>query len=205
MTHGEAFELLPWLVNSSLSPRERDAVEQHLAGCPVCQQEMDQQQGLQNLVRETSVIPLPTSRSFNRLLSRIDASDSDSNETQHNGWRWPYLAAAAVAGASLTALLIIAIMDNSAPPEEFITLTESGSLDAAGPTLHVVFASGSSEADMRAVLLGVESEIVSGPTPEGIYTVRITGNSGEVDAVLDRLRSDSRVRIVVRNYQNTSE
>ena len=39
--HERAFELLPWLVNGSLSGHERDEVEQHTRVCLLCRRELE--------------------------------------------------------------------------------------------------------------------------------------------------------------------
>lgn len=37
-----AMELLPWRANGSLSPAERQELDEHLAGCPACREELEQ-------------------------------------------------------------------------------------------------------------------------------------------------------------------
>ena len=51
LTHARAFELLPWLVNGSLTGAERDAVESHVRACIACRRELKQQQRLHGAVR----------------------------------------------------------------------------------------------------------------------------------------------------------
>ena len=207
VTHTEAFELLPWLVNDTLSAEEQAAVEQHIDRCPACRHELDEQQNMQDLVRESSLVPLPTSRSFNQLLSRIDASGSGTVRSRHVGRR-RYLIAATLAAVSMAALLMVVVVDQPAPRGEFVTLTESSAQGGSGPTLHVVFESGISEADMRDVLLAVDGEIVSGPTPEGVYTIGVAGHSdrsNDFGRMLRELRADPRVHLAERNFQSSVE
>ena len=208
ITHSEAFELLPWLVTDTLSRGERVAVEKHVDSCPVCSHEIDEQRSLRELVLDSSVVPLPTSKSFNQLLSRIDASKTKVSGSRFVGWRRPYLIGATLAMVSMSVLLVIAVIDAPEPQDEFVTLTESGSQRIAGSTLHVIFESGITEADMRAALLAAGGEIVRGPTPEGIYTIGIAGSSEEsndIDGLLNQLRADPHVRLAVQNYQNVPE
>ena len=51
ITHSRAFELLPWLVNGSLSAEERSLVEQHVSTCLSCHRELKEQQRLRAAVR----------------------------------------------------------------------------------------------------------------------------------------------------------
>ena len=208
VTHTEAFELLPWLLNDTLSPRERAAVEKHIDRCPVCRQELDEQRSVRDLVRESSLVPIPTSRSFNRLLGRIDASETDVNRSRFSRLRRPFLIAATLAAVSMSVLLMIAVFDKPGSQDEFVTLTDSSAHSGYGPTLHVVFASNITEADMRAVLLAAGGEIVSGPTSEGIYTIGIaesSDRSSDFDNMLTQLRTNPRVRLAVRNVEISTE
>ena len=208
ITHSEAFELLPWLVNDTLSRREHVAVEKHVDSCPVCSQEIDEQRSLRELVRDSSVVPLPTSKSFNQLVSRIDASETKVSESRFVGWRRPYRIAATLAMVSVSVLLMIVVIDGPGSEDEFVTLTESGSQGSAGPTLHVIFESDITEADMRAALLVAGGEILRGPTPGGIYTIGIAGSSegsNDIDGLLNRLRANPHVRLAEQNYQNVTE
>ena len=177
LTHTDAFELVPWLVNDTLSLTERAAVENHIAGCTVCRQELDDQRSIRDRFSESSLVPIPTSRSFDQLLGRIDASETDATRPRHSRWQRPLLIAAILAAVSLSVVLTIAVFDKPGSQDDFVTLTESSTHSGDGPTLHVVFEDGITEADLRAVLLAAGGEIVSGPTPEvspGAFPFRFT-------------------------------
>ena len=118
------------------------------------------------------------------------------------------LLAATLAAVSMSVLLMIAVFDKPGSQDEFVTLTDSSAHSGHGPTLHVVFASDITEADMRAVLLAAGGEIVSGPTSEGIYTIGIaesSDRSSDFDSMLTQLRTNPRVRLAVRNVEISTE
>jgi anti-sigma factor RsiW len=77
--HGEANELLPWLVNGTLDGLERTRVERHVAECVACSHEVDDLRALQ----ATVALDDDADRQATQALARIKAWCTLRNRT----WR----------------------------------------------------------------------------------------------------------------------
>ena len=53
VSHEQAVELLPWLVNNSLDEQEKEAVLEHAHACVICRRELTNLQQLQNSISNT--------------------------------------------------------------------------------------------------------------------------------------------------------
>jgi hypothetical protein len=72
-SHTDAFELLPWYVNESLSAEELALVREHLSTCVECQKEIIALDALQQAaIVENEAMPAPGPEMFSRIVSRIE-------------------------------------------------------------------------------------------------------------------------------------
>jgi anti-sigma factor RsiW len=214
LTHEQAWELLPWLVNETLLPHERHGVEAHLAACPICRAEAERCRALGAGVRGAEVAPSPHPAQLARLLRRIDEVEGERRRplfvrllgtTRVNvGWA---LGAQAV---TLLALVMVIFWPVApvAPPSvatapAFRTLGDPpapGPAGAPAGSVHrvkVVFAPTTTEADLRALLLEVRAELVAGPSPLGAYTLALPARGPAAEPltlVLEHLRADRHIR-----------
>jgi hypothetical protein len=65
--------------------------------------------------------------------------------------------------------------------------------------LHLVLAEETTERELRALLHGIEGNLVGGPSARGVYTVELPVGASErerVEAIAARLRGEPRVRNV---------
>ena len=77
MTHRESMEVLPWYVNATLADGERRAVEEHLAECAECRQEVVELRAMQGAEIEIAESIQATVRSGGteaRIVSRSASS-----------------------------------------------------------------------------------------------------------------------------------
>lgn len=211
--HRRAWELLPWYVNETLAPAERDRVEAHLATCPECRAEVDL---CRDLVaaggRPEDLAPAPHPAQLDRLVDRI-ASEGEAPGRVSAIWaRGLRLPRAARRLAAVLALLAAGVAGywvapgapGPAPPSEaeFRTLSapEARPLaPAGGPVLRMVFAPPTPEEEIRRILLEVRGEIVGGPSALGVYTVQpgIAKDGTEpLDVVVQHLRRQPEVLFV---------
>src|SRR5512134_3069911 len=73
LMHEEAFELLSWYVNESLSETETAKVKTHLSVCNECQQEIEMLNELKNAVRlSNETLPSPSTQVFESVMNRIE-------------------------------------------------------------------------------------------------------------------------------------
>ena len=191
LSHGRAFELLPWLVNGTLAGTEREAVEAHARACIACRRELKEQQRLYAAVRARRTADVSAEAGFEALDGELDAAAGR--------WRVRYatvapFAIAAAAGIAVLALLVWFTPLPEMDPKVYSTLATSSASD--GLLLDVVFAEETTSAEMQQLLDGIGGDIVAGPSNAGRYTVRVRGqgDDAQLRALLDALTADSRVR-----------
>ena len=74
ISHDQAFELLPWLVNGSLAAGERDAVEEHLRSCLPCRRELKMQRHLHEALRAQAAVHLSPHSGFETLTRQLSGT-----------------------------------------------------------------------------------------------------------------------------------
>src|SRR5258708_17419601 len=75
--HDSIWLLLPWYANGTLETAERRLVEDHLAGCPSCREEVARCSGLAAALRaRPEIAPSPHPLQLARLMNRLDVSDA---------------------------------------------------------------------------------------------------------------------------------
>jgi hypothetical protein len=80
--HEEVIELLPWLVNESLSANEQLRVTNHLKVCEICRDERDNLQRLQVLVAEVDSVDSDYHFAFRKLEARIDIAEANRSSVK---------------------------------------------------------------------------------------------------------------------------
>ncbi len=203
--HRRVWELLPWYANGTLSHQERERVEAHLAECLLCQEEERACRRTAEAVRETGdAAPSPHPVQFQRLLARVEEHEREEAAGRGRGRLSRLLAAtprfarrALLAQAAmilaLAGILIWSATTRTTGPAEFVTLSDSAAAPpATAERLRVMFAPGTTEREIRELLLAVRGEIKAGPSPLGVYTLEIPDGS-DPDVVLARLRSEPQV------------
>jgi len=211
--HEEAWLLLPWLANGTLAPPELETVALHLEECDACVRELERCRALFELSRpDESSAPAAHPALIERLLARdedgSEAFDFDSplppaaaDRGQDARRPWPRAATWLVA-AQLAALALLGgwVGIRSRPearPVSFRTLSDPA--PAVDETrLRVVFDPETPEAALRQLLLDVGAEIVAGPSPLGVYSLRLRRGEGAEPPrwVVENLRARPEVRFV---------
>lgn len=197
MSHEESIELLPWLVNGSLSASEREGVQAHANSCIVCRRELAELDALQESIHLAEAdVPVPDMR---RINARIDAQmDRESRGRDlfyavRGFFFSPWRAAFAVQSIALVA---VAALWLQAGPEEpqFRTLTTAEALPA-GNYLRVVFDPNLESGAIEALLADVGLGVAAGPTNRGVVTLRFDEAATEADrqTATELLREDARV------------
>jgi hypothetical protein len=192
LSHSRAVELLPWLVNGTLSGDEREAVEQHARTCIACRRELKEQQRLHTAVRARRTVDVSAEAGFDRLNAELDSGA----RTGPPRWGVRYATAARFAAAAAAGMAVLAILLWLTPlPEpggnDYSTLATPLAEDAT--LLDIVFAGDTTAAEMQELLDEIGGKIVAGPSELGRYSVRVAGEqpNGEL---LAALAVDPRVR-----------
>ena len=206
LNHGEAWSLLPWLVNETLSGAEQTAVEAHVRSCLLCRRELGTQRQMSRAINASPTIRVSAQRSFASLMERVDAGPDSADSMIRRtidpivrGWkellstnqRWA-VATTAAAGCLVAVLLTITTADDPSDAARYTTLTSAPT--AYSNLVEVVFAGEATQRDIDAVLIKFNARILTGPSQKGVYTIVISSETGgEFDEVVRRLAGDPRV------------
>jgi len=199
MSHEQASELLPWLVNDSLAEDERDLVHEHATSCVICRRELHELENLCNSISNVSAataIPAPDMR---RINARIDALIANKNRGQillakmREFFGSPWRIAFALQSA-LVILLGTALLWPQTEEPAFTTLTAPESL-SEGQYIRVVFEPTLPASDLSTLLDTMNLTIVDGPSDRGVYTLRLstTRSAADLEAMLADLSSNGGV------------
>ncbi len=186
--HQAAWESLPWYVNGTLEGPELVVVERHVKSCVACRAELKYLRELGGLLHTAEELPLTPAQGLSAVMARIDTAERGEparaelpSLTQRiRSWIEPLYQASpgirhallAQAAAILLLVGIIAWTVAQAPSAPYQTLSDVGALPVdPRANLRVVFAPQTPESQIREILGSVRGEIISGPTPLGVYTV----------------------------------
>jgi hypothetical protein len=201
--HQHAWELLPWIVNGSLSDADRVGVEAHVRGCEACRGELDVQRRLfAAMAADRGVEKLPTAGLL-QLRQRMDALEAQGSRAAKSSaarelrpWHRPRgLAAAAAAAVSALAIGATLLWEGSAQHDgrsDYYTVTSANS-QPTGAVIRAVFAPQITLSQLQAFLDDAGLKIIAGPTEAGVYSLAMT-SSHPVEWSLTRLRAHEAVR-----------
>ncbi|HWW20289.1 MAG TPA: zf-HC2 domain-containing protein, partial [Steroidobacteraceae bacterium] len=204
--HRHTWDQIPWMVNGTLPPAERDALQAHLTGCADCRAELEFQRRLAASLEAGSVCEIDSQESWKQLRARIEAVGR-SEVTRHGQRRsrgslageWiPWLVAAMVVqaiglgalgtviwskpGASVTSGSTYRTLSGPEPP-------------VGGATLRVVFAPDMSVGNMQALLSAAGLQVQSGPSSAGVWSLEPArdSNRSATQSALRELRDSPAV------------
>jgi hypothetical protein len=216
--HHRVWDLLPWYANATLAEGERRVVETHLAVCAQCREELAASRGLGDVVRQVpEIAPAPHPARLARIMAQIDADERTAGEhTLRSFWRSPLTslqdlltATPRVMRWALLAQLVLVMglagglarLRNPAPaspaaPPQYTVLSDPApaALPHTAP-LRIVFAPGTTEQEIRDLLLGFRGQITAGPSPLGVYTVDVPATPDPLAGVLAHLRKHRQVML----------
>jgi len=200
-------------VNGSLSQKERERTEAHLAGCRRCREEEQACRRTAEAVKGVGeAAPTPHPVQFQRVLAHVDEAEREE-PARAGAWRLtaPFhaliqatprplrgaLAAQAAIVIVLVGVLVWPLRSGPetvpSPPVVYHTLSDPAPPPSPALRLRVMFSPTATERQIRDLLLGVRGEITGGPSPLGVYTLAVPAGSDSMQAVLARLRSEPQV------------
>ncbi len=182
MRQGHPEELLAFHVNGLLEGDERKRVAQHVSACGRCRDEVGRLEALRHRAPGGPPGRPEAEVELAGAAERAAGGSSRGDRRAAPAWWRPALAAGAIIIVLEGAILAVVV-------------ARQGGLDplgtpAAGVVLEVTFAPDATEAAIRAALAGVNGRIVDGPSPIGVYTVRLPipeEDRAQVEAAVDRL------------------
>jgi len=213
--HPDVWELLPWYVNATLEGPELERVTARLSSCPSCRAELDRCRELAAAIRAQ---PEPAwTASPERLargLARVHALERAKGQSGRESLfreigRWlgltpPRIRWVLAAEAALVVLLAVAVTWQATARlgSSYRTLAgETAGRSAEAGDLRVVFAASMTERELRELLMRIDARIVDGPSPMGVYTLRLSSAADAEErarVALETLRASSSVRLAER-------
>ena len=207
--------LLPWYAAGTLRRRDRQRVEEALRKDPDLARHVDLvREELVETIHLNETLGAPTPRAADRLMAAIDADATAARKRAPGavaGWLTGFFAnlsprtmAVAASFAMLAiALQSVAIVDiftrpESAPgaqlgAEKGLVLSGAQGEHKNGTFAMVRFARQASAAEITHFLQNYQAALVDGPTPGGLYRVRVAMTSlakEEVARIVARMRQD---------------
>lgn len=170
--------LLPFYVNGTLDADDRARVDAALAEDADLAAQLAVYRSMSSDVTARETANTPGEFGLARLMRDIDAEEKTTPpQIQMQSPLWRYAAAVALALLVLqTAVVMLA-------PDQGFELAGGGTGAGDGPALTVAFRSDATEAQIRDALLGLDLEIVSGPSAIGLYTLRALDDQAAAEAV----------------------
>jgi hypothetical protein len=185
--HTRAELLIPWLVNGSLPADAEPAVREHVASCPQCRQDYEEQLRVRDAVRAEGPLVFAAESSFQKLLSRMQSPPADREAAEGSAEAVPFPAAASARRASpavrwLAAAVILqgfalatgawiwrsSSLSADAP---YATLTSAPASFDSGPRVRVLFRPDLSVGALQTLLQQAGAHIIAGPADGNVYTL----------------------------------
>jgi hypothetical protein len=209
--HEEVFGLFPWYLNGTLAETDRRRVDEHVAVCAACRDQLAREREIYRAMSsESSLEFIPAS--FSRLQARLDALAAEKAESSEpssvrqsaGGSRipgrrartlWPRYAAASIAVVALGALGLVSAdrwIHGRALPPEYRTVTTSAPRPP-DEVIRAVFSPAITLVELQAILDEAQLRIIAGPTEAGVYSLAANSDRPVTDS-LSLLRRHASVR-----------
>jgi anti-sigma-K factor RskA len=197
--------LLPWYAAGTLRRRDRQRVEEALRKDPGLARHVDLvREELVETIHLNETLGAPTPRAADRLMAAIDAEATAARKRAPGamtGWLTGFFAnlsprtmAVAASFAMLAiALQAVAIVDIFTKPQGAVQVEGQGAEHKNGTFAMVRFARQASAGEITNFLQTYQAALVDGPTPGGLYRVRVAMTSlakEELARIVARMRQD---------------
>jgi hypothetical protein len=189
-----AWGIMPWALQATAAPGQREWLMHHLAQCEACSAEFAQQSRLRCALSLPTDVPVNAEHGLKRLLERIDAPEAGATTARRwsSGRLTRALAAAVVLQAIGIGALGVRLWSDQAPP--YRTLSRPALLEPVG-ALRVVPASGMTLADWNKLLHDLDLRVIDGPNDAGAYAVVPAESASSSTSALRKLRADRDIRL----------
>lgn len=201
--HARAELIIPWLVNGSLAADASPALREHLATCPDCRADYEEQRQVRAAMRAEGPLIFAAESSYQKLLTRIQNPQLDrdlhaaadapgpSRPIPPLRQRPPlvrWLAAAVILQAF--ALGLGAWLWHSSPAASdarYMTLTSPLPSYDSGPRARVLFRTDLSVGALQTLLQSAGAHIIDGPEDGDVYTLGFSPPPGSAAALAQRI------------------
>lgn len=210
--HVQVLHLLPWYLQHSLSPEERQLVDAHLPSCAICRSALKNESVMAAAI-EPRIAELDMERAWTKMMARLDAPLPVAEETKHVftpkirtrllkvlrgfgrhigrpisisfAWLWaPQLAMA----------LVLAVVLNQPKTEAVYQVLGNGAaIEGIESNVVVVFKPEAKQASIVRLLQKYEARIVDGPTVTNAYLLRVP--EAQLQQAIDDFRGNDVVEL----------
>lgn len=163
--HRQAQSVLPWYVTGRLDAAERAAVDEHLANCAACREDLQAEREIAALLGSDSA-DMEATRA---LQQRLQARKRRDEPWHIPAWigRLGWLLTGSALAASLIAIVAV---------PRFVR-ADYHALDAPAAEVPgnviVMFRPDTSERELRSLLTASRARLADGPTASGAYVLRV--------------------------------
>ena len=202
--HARAELLIPWLVNGSLPAEAEPAVREHIATCPQCREDYEEQLRVSEAMRADGPLVFAAESSYQKLLTRMQSAEIVAEPQEEKVVELPprqvaqrlrpasplvrWLAAAVILQAFALGLGAWAWHSSAAPGgADYTTLTSPAPSYDSGPRVRVLFRPDLSIAALQGVLQSTGAHIIDGPADGNVYTLGFAVTSGSRAALTQRV------------------
>ena len=211
--HARAELVIPWLVNGSLPAQAEPAVREHIATCPECRGDYEEQLRVCQAMRADGPLVFAAESSYQKLLTRMQSTEAVAGAREETVVELPparlaqrfrpatpvvrWLAAAVILQAFALGLGAWAWHSSTAAGSAgYATLTSSVPSYDTGPRVRVLFRPDLSIAALQGVLQSAGAHIIDGPADGNVYTLGFARTTGSRAALAERvaaLRTNSAI------------
>lgn len=206
--HRQAWDLIPWVVNGRATADERRVVEEHVAACGDCREELGFQRQLHQAMTRDGEVAVDPAPALRRLLRRIDIEDAVApppaavRRPRHPVLLRGLLAAVVVEAVGIAALSATLWSRSAAPagaapnPTATYRTLSAPAVPAPAATIRAVLNSTMRLEGMQALLAQTRLQIVGGPTEAGVYSLAplSAADAAYTGQALAQLRANPDVR-----------
>lgn len=184
--HNQTQLVLPWYATGQLDAAERSAVEDHLARCPACRDDLEAERAM---AAEFAGLALDANAGWSNLHRRLQSPGPALRlrivEAIRLCLAWPGKFGWFLAVQALVAGLVLFVAVPRPATPEYHTLGTTP--DWTPGNIIVMFRPDTSEAHFRAALAVNRARIVDGPLASGTYLIYVA--PADRNTVLHELRS----------------
>jgi hypothetical protein len=185
--HARAELVIPWLANGSLPAEAESAVRQHIAACPECRADYEEQLRVCDAMRADGPLVFAAESSYQKLLTRLQNPEAGRRSPEEEAEpplprATPRLRQARPVVRWLAAAVILQafaigvgawVWHGSviARHAAYTTLTSNSASYDSGPRVRILFRTTLSIGDLQGVLQHAGAHIIDGPADGNVYTL----------------------------------
>ncbi len=211
--HVQIITLLPPYVNGTLTDAEYQRVKKHLIRCIACKQEVETLQKLEAAIQHQGIKtdwqpgPVHLQSIFNKI-DAIEQTSPQANEKPVSIWqairnglgvlinapaalRWMVVSQSAL--VVILSVVIVILMPNTATINFQTYSSEIAPTKTNNPHVRIVFSETMQLSELSSLLTDVSATLVEGPSPRGVFTIRLDSNHADLAKTLGTLRENKYV------------